>query len=387
MRALIDRGSKVVLLTNYPKWAVRRFGVPDRCVQSFWIHGVLSRMFVLLYERLRIPFPEALMHKLFGRWAASQLIRSDVDVVFCFSGVAEEAFRRLQGTGKTTLLARCSAHIEIQRQILESEAKSRGATINRPSKWMIEREKDEYSISDAVVTLSEFARQSFLQSGFPERRLRVMPLGSDVSHFRPSQAVVDERRKRILSGAPLRVIYVGALSYQKGIRDLLEVAKTADKSRLTFRVVGPVDKEAVSVVKELAKHAQLTPKQPQSKLTAQYLWADVFVFPTLQDGYPVVLAQAAASALPIITTPRCSGPDLLGENAGMGWVVPAGEPGLILKQLRWCDEHRAIVAGMVTQLYKTYAVRDWNAVAEDFERIAQDIRESVPEKHNMAAAI
>jgi len=42
-RELVRRGHKVRLLTNYPRWAVRRFGVPGECVRSFWLHGVLSR--------------------------------------------------------------------------------------------------------------------------------------------------------------------------------------------------------------------------------------------------------------------------------------------------------------------------------------------------------
>ena len=43
-RALLDRGSDVTVLTNYPKWAAARFGLPGDRVRSYWPHGVLTRL-------------------------------------------------------------------------------------------------------------------------------------------------------------------------------------------------------------------------------------------------------------------------------------------------------------------------------------------------------
>ncbi len=44
VRALRSRGHEAVLFTNYPKGAVRRFGISTSWVRSFWIHGVVSRL-------------------------------------------------------------------------------------------------------------------------------------------------------------------------------------------------------------------------------------------------------------------------------------------------------------------------------------------------------
>ena len=56
---------------------------------------------------------------------------------------------------------------------------------------------------------------------------------------------------------------------------------------------------------------EFVPRVPELELTTQYSWADIFLFPTIEDGFAVVVAQAQASGLPVITTPNGSGPDLI----------------------------------------------------------------------------
>ena len=85
-RALVDRGHTVRVFTNYPKWATRRFGLSDDTVRGFWIHGILTRM----ADKAGVDFTPFL-HRLFGRWAASQVAKERWDVIHAFSGVAEEA--------------------------------------------------------------------------------------------------------------------------------------------------------------------------------------------------------------------------------------------------------------------------------------------------------
>ena len=70
----------------------------------------------------------------------------------------------------------------------------------------------------------------------------MLPLGSQLSRFRPSDATLAERIRRIESGAPLRTLMVGSFSYQKGALDLEEVAKSA-RGRFEFRFVGDLPKE------------------------------------------------------------------------------------------------------------------------------------------------
>ena len=371
-RALIEKGHDVTLFTNYPKWAVRRFGIGKSHVSSFWAHGVISRGAARVCRTLHLSYPEAYHHSVFGRWAARQMRNNRFDAVFCFSGVAEEVFLALKGTKTARLLSRCSAHIDVQREILLAEQRRAGARIAIPSDWIVSRERREYGLADRIVVLSKFARESFSEKGEGAGRMATLLLGADLAQFRPPEEVIASRCDRVISGEPLRVLYTGAVSYRKGLIDLLDIARFAGPS-FRFRTVGPVDVAALDLLSQSTAILEVRPKQPQGQLKESYAWADLYLFPTVEDGFPVVLAQAQASGLPILTTPNCSGPDIVVEGR-TGWILPIRTPGAFLERLAWCDANRDAVVQMIRNVYQSYEVRDWAAVADDFVRLVEDVK-------------
>jgi glycosyltransferase involved in cell wall biosynthesis len=367
----LSRRNDVTVFTNYPKWAARRFGLLPDQVRSFWMHGVISRGAWWLRENLSLPYPEAALHRLFGRWAAARIAKECWDVVHSFSGASEEILHATSGHTTLRMMVRGSAHIVEQARILEEEERRARTRLDRPSPWMISREQREYSLADRIYVLSSFARDSFLRHGIRPENLPMVPHGAELDHFRPAPGIVAARCARILSGAPLRVLFVGSLSFRKGMLDLAQILRSPDSRRFQFRLVGPVSKEARTLVKDLRDLAAVVPKQPQHKLTESYAWGDVFVFPTLEDGFAVVLTQAAAAALPILTTTNCCGPDLIRENQ-TGWVLPIRDPRAFLDKLNWCDLHREALAGMVRAIYRQFRPRTWADVAKDFESVCAD---------------
>ena len=370
-RALGQRGHTVKLLTNYPKWATRRFGISDDMVRSFWPHGGLSRLFNRLCKGKRLPYPEAWLHQLFGRWAAGVLGKENWDVIHSWSGVAEETLRAFSPCRGLQLLMRGSAHIRVQADILQQEEQRTGVALNGPSPWMVAREEREYQLADRIVTLSQFAYRSFIDCGIPSQKLRLSPLGVDVAAFRPLPEVIEARCQHLLAGEPLRVLYVGALSLQKGMWDLRTLLACSVSRRFCVRLLGPQTPEVRPIVADLLAGAEWIPQQPQASLPHWYAWGDIFLFPSLQDGFAVVLSQAQASGLPIIATTNCGGPEVVHEGE-TGWIVPIRRPDVILERLQWCDTHRQELANMVWNIYAQNAEnrgRDWLQVAAEFETL------------------
>jgi glycosyltransferase involved in cell wall biosynthesis len=148
--------------------------------------------------------------------------------------------------------------------------------------------------------------------------------------------------------------------------------RALDPKKFQFELIGSVQAEAKDVVSKLPANVTLVSRQPQSKLPEWYNRGDVFLFPTLEDGFAVVLAQAYANALPIITTTNCAGPDMI-RHGQSGWVLPIRRSDLFIEQLLWCDANRDRLAEVVRRLYDTWQARDWNDVAADFERIVSNV--------------
>src|SRR5260370_27264184 len=178
-RALLGRGHDVTVLTNYPKWAVRRFGIPETQVRSFWEHGIAARVANRVHDLTHALDPDPVLSPLFGRWAARQLKRESWDVIHSWSGVSEEILNTpgIQAGLKTMM--RGSAHIRRQAELLTQEEARTGTRIDKPGEWIIGRETREYGLVDRVVVLSSFARDSFQAEGVPAGKIRLLYLGSD----------------------------------------------------------------------------------------------------------------------------------------------------------------------------------------------------------------
>jgi glycosyltransferase involved in cell wall biosynthesis len=358
--ALQALGHDVLLHTNYPAKVVERFGIPPHSVRTFVRHGIIARITNRLGSGIAKNRLDSLTHRMFGHWAARS-IRVDADIVYGFSGVFEEFLQSPKGKeSQWRLLLRGSSHIKLQDRILREEEKRAGVKLDRPGEWMIAREEREYQLADTISVLSNFALESFLEEKVDRSRLQLLPLGVDVRAFRASPEILSARMKRIAAGATLRVLSVGTFSLRKGGLDLVEVSKRLSK-RMDFRFVGDRPVETAELAKQAEHSIEFIGRVPEASLLEHYSWADVFLFPTLEDGFAAVLLQAATAGLPIIATQNCAARDFVVDGE-TGWIVPIRAPDIIVERLKWCDSHRAALSQMA-KAATGIQPREWTTMA------------------------
>jgi glycosyltransferase involved in cell wall biosynthesis len=364
-RALIARGHDVRVLTNYPGWAAERFGVPAHCVQSFVSHAIASRLYDRTLGRLRISLGQPALHRAFGAWAARH-VREDADLIHVFSGVAEETLRRFEGrTSPRIWLARGSAHIRTQLELLAEEERRARVPIDKPYPWIVAREEREYALADAIVTLSTFSHRTVAERPGLKDKALLLLAGVDTRRFRPQAGTVADRLARIARGDRLRILTVGTFSFQKGALDIAAVVRQMH-GRASFRFVGDLPRETRGVRQACAGLMEFVPRVPEFELSAHYAWGDIFLFPTIQDGFPLVVAQAQASGLPVVTTPNGSGPDLVTPGVN-GWIVPIRSPQAIVDTLTACNRDRAFLRRVTEANNADPKTRDWSSMAIELE--------------------
>lgn len=365
-RALLAREHDVTVFTNYPARVVdRRFGIPAARVRGFALHGALIRLSTAL-ERFGVSISDAWLHRSFARWAAARLRTQRWDAAICWSGVAEEPFLAVEGSGALRMLVRGSTHIATQARLLEEEERRAGSALDRPSAWIIARELREYELADRIRVISTFAHHTFRENGVAADKLCLIPSAVPLEHFRPASEVVAARRARIRGVEPLRVLYVGALSFRKGFLDLVEIARRIQGSQLRLSAVGPVAPEVRALLPDLERLASVRPAVAQAALPAIYAENDIFIFPSIEEGYPQVVAQARASALPVLATVNAAGEDLVADNVS-GWILPVRSPERFVERLLWCDRNREALAAMVDAAYSGIRHRTWAEVAAEVE--------------------
>lgn len=359
-QAALQQGADVQLLTHYPKSRLRAYGFPLDHARTFPLH------FVLEHAARRVahgepPAPvEATLKQAFGRWVAHRVTRDGFDVVHCWSGVAEEAFRK---TGALRVLTRGSSHIRHQQAVLREESARTGCQLEMPSAWIVAREEREYELADVILVPSRFARASF--AGLPgDGKVISIALAGDAGRWRPDPAVVAARVERLRSGAPLHVLFAGSISYRKGMHDMKDVVAELGRT-MEFRFVGKVLPECAPLVGRMAAQATFDGHVSQEQLKNAYAWADVFVFPSIEEGLATVLRQAQVAALPIIATENSGAGELL-DVGGQGWLVPMRDAAAVSAELRRYDADRARAAAAVEALYAKPPARTWDDVATDY---------------------
>ncbi len=174
-----------------------------------------------------------------------------------------------------------------------------------------------------LIADSEQTRLDIIKfTGYPSERIRVVPLGIDHSQFRPIELPTEFLFRYNLRTSTPYVLYVGSEDPRKNLRRLLEAFAGLSKVRPEVRLlkVGAARfeqerRDLTSFIERLGlKEKVLFFDQVSDKdLTYFYNIAQVFVFPSLYEGFGLPPLEAMACGTPVISSNASSLPEVIGE--------------------------------------------------------------------------
>lgn len=286
-RELAALGHKVGFYSYVTRGRAEQFGLPARCHRGLlpWVLPLVALQ--RKGPRLWGARADVLLQKVMDGVAAAKLERCDV-----FVGMSGLSVRSAQAArkkfGAKIILERGSRHILSQKEILEAIP---GMARPAVPEFNVRRELWGYDFADVVSIPSRHVEESFLEQGFPGRKLFRNPYGVDLTMFPPTAKPQNK--------VPT-LVFAGSWSLQKGC-DVLAKAIEGQPWRLIH--VGEVADAP------LPKQADFESRGfvPQAKLAEVYGQADVFVHPSRQEGLSLVQAQALSCGLPLVCTDRTGG--------------------------------------------------------------------------------
>lgn len=226
----------------------------------------------------------------------------------------------------------------------------------------------------AVACISDFARSQVMAFTSEERwsRFQVIHCGLDPTEFDP------EREPRPAARGEFQILYVGRLVPFKGQAVLLEALAALRgagiDASLTLIGEGPSRQKLELLVDRLglAGNATFAGAVGQDEIRSYYAAADVFCLPSFAEGVPVVLMEAMAMRLPVVTS----------GVMGIGELVDDGESGLLARPGR-VDELTAALERLARDpgLRARLGARGREKVVAEF-----DVRESGRRLAQMFAA-
>jgi colanic acid/amylovoran biosynthesis glycosyltransferase len=215
-----------------------------------------------------------------------------------------------------------------------------------------------------VACIGDYCRSQLMKLVEPEQwaKLEIVHCGVDPSAYEVSD--------RDHSSGPLELLCVGRLVADKGQGVLLDALAALRREgidvRVTFAGDGPERAALQHRAGRLGVAGAVTFEGPvsQDRLRRLYAAADVFCLPSFAEGVPVVLMEAMAAGLPVVSTRVMGIPELV-EDGVSGELVPPGRPDSLaaaIRKLTAEPERRAALGRAArARVVAQYDVRTWVA--------------------------
>ena len=186
--------------------------------------------------------------------------------------------------------------------------------------------KAEWALADAIMVNSQWTLEALVQQGVPVDKIHIIPLAYEAedssNELSPAPLKPDSE--------PLRVLFLGQVNLRKGIPYLLDAAKLLKSENIQIDIAGPIaiaDQFVVKAAPNVRFHGAVT----RDRVREFYKRADVFVLPTISDGFALTQIEAMAHGLPVITTPNCGRVVTDGHD---GFIIPPRDAAALADRLR-----------------------------------------------------
>ncbi|HLK62889.1 MAG TPA: glycosyltransferase family 4 protein [Bryobacteraceae bacterium] len=195
----------------------------------------------------------------------------------------------------------------------------------------------EPHMADHWIAASSFTRDTLVEHGIDAGRVHIVPYGVRPERFQKTGARAQGR---------LKLLFVGSITQRKGIRYLLEALRLLDTRQVEVTVCGwAVDD--LMLFRGFEDVVKVCPSASAVELSEAYASSDLFVFPSLAEGFGHVLLEAMAAGLPVAATTRTAAPDLI-RNGDEGFVIEPESASAIAEAIEWALVHRARLRAMGT---------------------------------------
>jgi glycosyltransferase involved in cell wall biosynthesis len=254
------------------------------------------------------------------------------DALICYDSNAFEAFRLAkQSSDLILILDQSQAHAAVRNEILAEERRLNpdfadstfllNEITPNAERWFQEAEN-----ADWIFAASTFTKDSIVSRGVNPNKILRVPYGVNLEHFTPG--IKPDKPGNIFS-----VLFAGSLDQRKGIKYLLEAFTQLALPDAELVLCGGIVGSGNWLTAYQDRVRYIGPKSfPQ--MPDVYRDSDVFVFPSLVEGFGLVILEAMACGLPVITTPHTGGYDVI-EDGVDGFIVPIRDVEAIKEKLEF----------------------------------------------------
>jgi glycosyltransferase involved in cell wall biosynthesis len=299
------------------------------------------------------------------RKCAEVIRTSQCDAFFGVEHGALFSLEAARSAGKKAVVAFLSPHHQTRERWVDPQydrfpelSTPTSRRLREKAKQRDARRDQEARLADVIHCASSFTVRSLLAAGVPPEKTVMVPLGC------PAVASVQPIQSSSLR--TVRFVFAGSVSVHKGAHLLLEAWKLLAPKSGEVHLYGAVHLPK-SVIERAGAGVFLHGIVDRAEMDRAYRDATVLVFPTLCDGFGMVVAEALAHGVPVITTPNAGAADMIVEGRN-GFLVSPGETAALAERIEWCFDHPQELRAMREEALAIARSWSWTDFRASFRR-------------------
>ena len=236
-------------------------------------------------------------------------------------------------------LERCNAHTRYAYSSVKDECDRIGIQLPRnfehqTNTKILELEEEEYEDASVILCPSDFVVKTFLHEGISNNKLKRFFYGVDTSCFYPKTNESNERN-------PLTVLFAGICAVRKGLHTALQAWLGSEASNHgRFLIAGKFLPEYQRILMPLLSHPSVSILGHRSDIPQLMRNADIFILPSIEEGFGLVCTEAIASGCVPLVSKACTDMCRHGHNS---LVHPIGDTNLLSTQITLLNRSRKLL--------------------------------------------
>jgi glycosyltransferase involved in cell wall biosynthesis len=318
-------------------------------------------------------------------------LAGQIDIVHTWPDAALRTIKAAKELGITTVLERPNAHTRFAYEVVRKETERLGVTLPPGDDYfyredVLENEEKEFGLADFLLCPSDFVVRTFVEQGIPRGKLLRHQYGFDEKRFYPDNEPRDPKRG-------LTVLFVGVCAVRKGVHFALEAwLKSPAHRDGTFMIAGEFLPAYAEKIPSLLSHPSVRVLGHRNDVPDLMRKSDILVLPSLEEGFPLVVAEAMGSGCVALVSDSCNE---LCRHMENGLVHHVGDVDALTQHITMLHQDRALLERLRATALRDAPGFTWtvagSVLLRAYQQVLESARKATPQrletaKHNNTSA-
>lgn len=280
-------------------------------------------------------------------------------------GVESDIINFYKKNNKIVIGEAVNAHPYVQIELMKKELKKYNIPFRDIEVDVKDKMHNEFLLCDVIIVPSNWVKKSFLKMGFPDQRIFVIPYGLELNVKFQRNRIIE---KKITVNKKVKIVSVGQITFRKGQIYLIEAVNKLIKLgyNLELTLIGYLDPlyKKILMKKGLVNAFNYIPHIENENIVNFLSQFDLFILPSIEDGFSIAVSEALSAGLPVITTYTTGASDLIQE----------GINGYIIKP----QSTESIINAVLKSINKTFYINlstlpTWEDYVNNYEKLLKEL--------------